>query len=87
MNFKSEEKLYLFLKNLYKLGMASEGICYTDGNLVYKVFHEFRLSNEEYASILDESKITIFKNIQNDTYIFPFNAIKLKGKAISCIYN
>lgn len=86
MEILNEKELLLYTKKLLYLGEGAQGIAYLDKttNKVIKIYHDI-LEDDYELEEKKEEEITRFKNIKNDTYIFPQEAIKLRNMAIGNI--
>ncbi len=86
MEIVNEKELLQYTKKLIYLGEGSQGIAYLDKNTnrVIKIYHDI-LEDDYDIEGRTEEEITRFKNIQNKTYIFPQEAIKLKNIPIGNI--
>lgn len=69
--FDSYEKIYTTSKYI---GDGSEGACYKNNNIVFKLFHDY------YINLIEESNFLKFKNINVDTYYFSKGKIFINNK-------
>lgn len=87
MKFDSKLRFYEFLNSphIIYLDQGSQGQCYLDvsNNKVYKIFYSF-LDDEEYIEY-NEEEVMKFKNVKNDTYIFPEDILIVEEKIIGYI--
>lgn len=88
MNFVSRDHLFSYLTQLLSIGSGSHGECYLDKNTnkVYKIFNQYvdELDNEWKFNFTKEN-ILKFSNIDNNTYIFPFDVISVGDEIVGYI--
>lgn len=82
MEFSSREILRKFLLKLKFLSCGSQGSCFVDldKKYVYKIFNSYLTDDENpYFSYEDIMK---FSNVQNDTFIWPLDVIKVNDMIV-----
>ena len=83
MEFKSKEELEFYLNNFKELGSGSQGTAYYDAknNQVIKVFHDF-YDDDFDSTRFKKEDVLRFKEIVNNTYIFPTDVLTLNNSVI-----
>ena len=74
MKFESMKHLKLWLRNnmVNMINQGAQGVCYKIGNKVYKIFIEYVYDEiEEYYHEYKKEELLKFKDIINNTYVFP----------------
>ncbi len=84
MEFKKINELKLYLRKLQEIGFGSRGTCFLNrkNGTVFKVFHGFDEIDEDYSFNYSSEEILRFRNISNDTFVWPQETIVLDGKII-----
>lgn len=87
MHFYSKEVFSLFLCNLKEIGIGSQGVCYLDekNKKVYKVFHQYFDSDEEFNVIYKREALLKFSKIKNNTFIWPCDVIVVRDEVVGYI--
>ncbi len=84
MYFSSVIEVRKFLENLRSFGLGAQGESFLskDKTCVYKILHDYDLDDFEEIS---KDKILQFSDIENKTFVFPYDTIMLKDLVIGYI--
>lgn len=78
MDFKDRYEFNRYISKMYFIGEGSQGKCYLDNGLVYKIFYD-------YDSGYKEDDIIRFSDVINSTVIWPKDIIIVNNKIVGYI--
>lgn len=86
MYFNNSEELLNRIKSLKEIGKGTQGTCYLDinKNIVYKIFNQY-FDNDYDKIIYTKEEFLQFKNIENNTFIWPKDIIMVKDEVVGYI--